>query len=104
VPFSRLYWTLVRERIDIIHAHMPRASLPGAILGRLARVPVVISHEHGSTLDGQLGRKLVDRTVLAPLSDALVVVSEWDRRQMIEVSGVPPERIVVLPNAIEARE
>jgi glycosyltransferase involved in cell wall biosynthesis len=103
-PFSRLYTTLVRERIDIVHAHMPRASLPGTILGRLARVPVVISHEHGSTLGGKWARRLVDRTVLARLSDALVVVSEWDRRQMIEVSGVPTERIVVLPNAIEAPE
>lgn len=38
-PWARLYSLLVRERIDIVHAHMPRASVPGAILGGLRESP-----------------------------------------------------------------
>lgn len=96
----RLYALLARERIDIVHAHMPRASVPGAILARLAQVPVIVSHEHGSALDGKLARRLLDRQVVARLSTTMLAVSEWDRRNLIEREGIAPERIAVLPNGI----
>ncbi|MGH2866539.1 MAG: glycosyltransferase, partial [Solirubrobacteraceae bacterium] len=79
-PFARLYSILRRERIDIVHAHMPRANIPGAVLARLARVPVVVTHEHGSILYGNRLRRLLDRNVVGRLSDAVLAVSEWDRR------------------------
>jgi glycosyltransferase involved in cell wall biosynthesis len=95
-----LYSLLVRERIDILHAHMPRASVPGAIVARLARVPIVISHEHGSTLERKLARPFLDRNVVARLSTVMLSVSEWDRRQLIDRERIPPDRIRVLPNGI----
>ncbi len=98
----RLYSLLVRESIDVVHAHMPRASVPGALLARLARVPVVVSHEHGSALEGRWARALLDREVVARLSTVMIAVSEWDRKNLIEHEGIPPERIRVLPNAIPA--
>jgi glycosyltransferase involved in cell wall biosynthesis len=81
---------------------MPRASVPGAILARLARVPVIVSHEHGSALDGKLARRLLDRQVVARLSTTMLAVSEWDRRNLIQREGIPAQRIVVLPNGIVA--
>jgi L-malate glycosyltransferase len=101
-PWRHVYALLRREQIDIVHAHMPRASVPGAILARLARVPVVISHEHGSLLEGKVARRLLDRYVVARLSTKMLAVSEWDRRNMIEREGIPAERIDVLPNGIPA--
>jgi glycosyltransferase involved in cell wall biosynthesis len=100
LPWRHVYSLMVRERIDIVHAHMPRASGPGAVLARLARVPVVISHEHGSALEGKIGRRIVDRLLVAPLSTRMLAVSEWDRRNIIELEGIAPERIEVLPNGI----
>ena len=47
---------------------MPRASVPGSVLARLARVPVVVSHEHGSAITGKRIRPLLDRHVVARLS------------------------------------
>ena len=99
-PWRRLYATLRRESIDVLHAHMPRASVPGSILARLARVPVVISHEHGSAITGKRIRPFLDRHVVARLSTVILVVSDWDRRQLIELERIPADRIAVLPNGI----
>jgi glycosyltransferase involved in cell wall biosynthesis len=99
-PWTRLVRLLARERIDLVHAHMPRASVPGAILARIAGVPVVISHEHGSLLEGKIMRPFLDRNVVGRLSNVVLAVSEWDRRQLIERERLPPELVRVFPNAI----
>ncbi|MHB1835257.1 MAG: glycosyltransferase [Solirubrobacteraceae bacterium] len=94
-------YRMMAGKVDIVHAHMPRASVPGALLGRLARVPVVISHEHGSTLAGRRLRPLLDREAVARLSTVIVAVSEWDRRNLIEHARVPPGVIRVIHNGID---
>lgn len=98
--WRRLYALLRREAIDIVHAHMPRASVPGAILARCARVPVMISHEHGSALQDRRVRAFVDREIIARLSTVMIAVSEWDRRNLIEHERIPADLIRVLPNGI----
>jgi glycosyltransferase involved in cell wall biosynthesis len=100
LPWSRLYRLVRRERIDVVHAHMPRASVPGSVVARLAGVPVVVSHEHGSWLDGKIARPFLDRHVVGRMSTVVLAVSEWDRRQLIEREGLRPELIRVFPNAI----
>lgn len=99
-PWLRLYSLLRSQSIEILHSHMPRASVPGAIVGKLAGVPAIVSHEHGWSYEGKPVRRLLDRQVLARCSDAMVAVSEWDRRQMIEVEGIPGGLIHVLHNGI----
>jgi glycosyltransferase involved in cell wall biosynthesis len=101
-PWRELYRIMRRERIDVLHAHMPRASAPGSVLARLARVPVVISHEHGSAIEGKRIRPLLDRHVVARLSTLVLAVSEWDRRQLIELERIPADKIAVMPNGIVA--
>ncbi|MGI8715000.1 MAG: glycosyltransferase [Solirubrobacteraceae bacterium] len=100
--WGRLYALMKRESIDIVHAHMPRASVPGALLARLAGVPVVVSHEHGSALDGKRLRTFLDREVVARLSTVMIAVSDWDRQNLIAKERIPPEIIRVLPNGISA--
>ena len=100
VAWVRLYKLLRSESIDILHAHMPRVSVPGTILARLARVPVLVSHEHGWSFQGKPVRRFLDRNVVARGSDVLLAVSEWDRRHIVEVERIPAERIRILPNGI----
>ncbi len=100
LAWARLYRQLANGSIDILHAHMPRASVPGTILGRLARVPVIVNHEHGWAFKGKPVRQFLDRNVVARGSDVLLAVSEWDRLHMIEIERIPSERIRVLPNGI----
>ncbi len=99
-PWLRLYSFMVRERIDIVHAHMPRASVPGTIIARLARVPVVVSHEHGWSFQGKPVRRFLDRHVVARGSDVMLAVSQWDRENLIDVERIPAERVRVLPHGI----
>jgi glycosyltransferase involved in cell wall biosynthesis len=99
---ARLYALLRRTPIDIVHAHMPRASVPGALLARLARVPVMISHEHGSSLEGKRLRRFLDREVVARLSTVMIAVSEWDRQNLISEERIAPDLIRVLPNGVAA--
>ena len=99
-PWGRLWWVLVRERIDVVHTHMPRANVPGALLARAARVPVVVAHEHGSVRYADPVRRLLNRTVVGPLTDAVLAVSEWDRQRLVSEQGLPESRVRVFRNGI----
>ena len=35
------------ERVDVVHAHKFGSNVWAAVLGRLARVPAIVAHEHG---------------------------------------------------------
>jgi glycosyltransferase involved in cell wall biosynthesis len=98
VPFRRLVTLLRRERIDVLHSHMFGSNLWGALLGRLAGVPVVVAHEHSWSYEGQPLRRFLDGHVIGRLVDAFVAVSDRDRERMVAVEAIPAEKVVVLRN------
>jgi glycosyltransferase involved in cell wall biosynthesis len=103
LPWRRLVSLLRRERIDVIHAHQFGSNVWAAVLGRLTAVPVVVAHEHSWSFEGQPLRRFLDRNLVARGADAVIAVSDEDRRQMIEVEGVEPRAIRVVPNGIRVR-
>jgi glycosyltransferase involved in cell wall biosynthesis len=86
--------------VDLVHAHKFGSNVWGAAFGRLCRVPVVISHEHTWSFEGQIGRRLIDRYIVSRYSDMVIAVSEADRRRMISTVGMPSERVTLIPNGI----
>jgi glycosyltransferase involved in cell wall biosynthesis len=94
----RLVGVIRQRRPDVVHAH----SSIGGLLGRLAaaatRVPCVYT-PHALT-DVRAGL-LVERA-LGPLTATLVAVSESERAHVLALGLVTPERVVVIPNGIEA--
>ncbi len=88
------------EPVDVLHAHKFGSNVWAAVLGRFARTPVVIAHEHTWSYEGQPLRRLLDRYLIAPRVDAFVAVSREDRRRMIEVEGISAEKIRFIPNGI----
>jgi glycosyltransferase involved in cell wall biosynthesis len=105
--FDPLAWwplliALRRERIDVLHTHAFGQNAWGSLLGRLAKVPVVIAHEHNRDFNGRALHAVIDRELIARCAGAMIVVSGESRRSMIEVERVPPERLVLLPNGIQA--
>lgn len=96
-----LRW-LRRLRIDILHAHKFGSNVWGTILGGLAGVPVIVAHEHTWSFTGQPLRRLLDRQLIARGADAILAVSEADRRRMVELERIPPSRVIVVPNGIGA--
>jgi glycosyltransferase involved in cell wall biosynthesis len=99
LPLLRL---LRSERIDVVHAHMFGSNLWATILGRLAGVPVIVTHEHTWSFEGQPIRRFLDRELIARFGSRCIAVSADDRRKMIEIEGIPPDDIVLLPNGISA--
>lgn len=99
-PWTRLRRLLRSKSIDVLHSHMPRASVPGTIIGRLAGVPVIVNHEHSWSFEGKPLRRFLDRNVVARGSNAMVAVSERDRDRIIEIERIAPDRVRVLPNGV----
>jgi glycosyltransferase involved in cell wall biosynthesis len=98
--WSELVKYLRAERVDLIHAHKFGSNAWGSLIGRVVGVPVVIAHEQTWSFEGQPVRRLIDRHVVGRLADVVIAVSEADRRRMTEVVGIPPERIVLIPNGV----
>jgi glycosyltransferase involved in cell wall biosynthesis len=91
---------LCRERVDVLHSHKFGANVWAAVLGSLAHVPVIVAHEHSWSFEGRPLRRLLDRELIARASTVILAVSSEDRRRMIEIEKIPPDRVVVVPNGI----
>jgi glycosyltransferase involved in cell wall biosynthesis len=72
----------------------------GTLVGRIARVPVVLAHEHTWSYEGQPLRRLLDRELIARCADRFIAVSRADQRRMIEVEHIDPRRTMFLPNGL----
>jgi glycosyltransferase involved in cell wall biosynthesis len=89
------------ERVDVIHAHKFGSNIWGVVFGRLCGVPVVVTHEHGWSFEGR-AKTIIDRELIARGSNAFVAVSREDRRRMIELERIKPDRAVFVANGIPA--
>ena len=91
---------LRREQVDVLHAHKFGSNVWGTIVGRMARVPVVLAHEHTWSYVGQPLRRFLDRELIARGSDRFIAVSREDRRRMTDVEGIDPRRTLFIPNGV----
>lgn len=100
------WWPLIRllrrERVDILHGHMFGSNVWACLLGKLARVPVIVCHEHMWSYGGGRLRAWIDRWLIARLSDTFIAVSEQGRRSMIEVEKIRPEDVTLIRNGVPA--
>ena len=87
---------------DVVHGHMFGSNVWASVLGRVAAVPAIVAHEHMWGYTASRTRPLVDRELIARLSDAFIAVSDEGRRQMIETERIPPTDIVLIRNGIPA--
>lgn len=100
--WMRLERFLRRERVDVLHAHKFGSNVWGAIVGSMAKVPVMLAHEHTWSFEGQPLRRLLDRELVSRASDRFIAVSREDRRRMIEIERIPPSRTLFIPNGVPA--
>jgi glycosyltransferase involved in cell wall biosynthesis len=97
LPLLRL---LRSGRIDVVHAHKFGSNLWLALLSPLGTVPVLVAHEHSWSFAGRPLRRLADRLLIARAATKIVAVSPADRMRMIELEGIPPDKVVFIPNGI----
>ena len=96
VPLMRV---LRRERVNVLHAHNIGSNMWGTVIGRLARVPAIVAHEHGSEATPRTLRRLADRHIVGR-ADLVLAVSEADRRRLVDVGGIPDDKVRIVPNGI----
>ena len=99
-------------RPDLIHAHSPVLNaLPSLWAGRIHRLPVVYEMraswedaavDHGTTVEGSLRYRAsrAIETFALRRADAVVTICEGLRAD-IAARGIAPERIAVVPNAVD---
>ena len=98
----RLYRLLRREHPVILHTWMFHANIPGRVLGHLAGVPIVISSER--TMGQESRFRYALNRLTHPLADRVVCVSQRVADFAAGVIGIPPQKLVVVPNGIPVEE
>lgn len=102
--FDLLNWrplmTRLRSEVDVLHGHKIGSNVWAAVLGTLARTPVIVAHEHTWSFEGQPLRRLLDRRLIAARADAFLAVSALDRKRMIEIERIDPAKVLLVPNGI----
>jgi glycosyltransferase involved in cell wall biosynthesis len=104
-PFELWAWRpLLRflrdQRVDVLHAHKFGSNVWGVVLARVARVPVMVAHEHTWSWEGEPLRRALDRHLVARGASVFVAVSREDRRRMSDVEGIDPARTRFIPNGM----
>ncbi len=100
-------WRMVRdERPDILHTHNPKPGILGRIVGRVARVPVVVNTQHGlyAQPTDRLRRRLpvyVAERVAAAFGHAELVQNPEDALTLTHTLKVPRRKVTVLGNGID---
>ncbi|MBI5329083.1 MAG: glycosyltransferase, exosortase A system-associated [Betaproteobacteria bacterium] len=107
---------LAREiRPDILHAHSPVLNaIPAIRVGRRLGIPVVYevrafwedaAVDHGSTREGSLRYRLTRALETWALrhADWVTTICEGLRQDMLARGGIHPNRITVIPNAVDAQ-
>jgi glycosyltransferase involved in cell wall biosynthesis len=94
------------EEYDVIHAHDWLAYPAGLVAKEVSGKPLVV-HVHATEFDRGGGNGVnqqvyeIEKEGLTK-ADKILAVSEWTRQTVIRHYGVPPEKVSVVHNGIEA--
>ncbi len=100
VSLYRLASYLRKRKVDIVHTHMYRPNISGTLAARLAGVPVVISNVHNVD-HWDTGRQILMDRLLHPLRHGIVAVSQAVKRDIVNRSGAPLDKVVVIYNGLD---
>jgi glycosyltransferase involved in cell wall biosynthesis len=100
---GRLIRLLRALRPDVLHLHLVgfgggRWILIGAIL---ARVPAIVCTIHVAPTERQGWKTRLGRALLTPFVDRYIAVSQASKDRLVAYLGMPPARLVAVPNAVE---
>lgn len=97
-------WRLFRsERVDVVHSHNWSTYAYTVLAARLARVPVIVHGLHGRDTEAPaagFARKTAEK-ILARATDHFTTVSAHLRDSVIREWGVPPDRVLYIPNGVD---
>ena len=97
------------DRPHLVHTHTAKAGALGRLAAVLARVPIRVHTYHGHVLGGSYFSVAVTRfyrlleRMLARLTSRILVLSDLQRRELVEHLGVDAERVQVVPLGFDLR-
>lgn len=93
---------IVRGRYDVVHTHLLRADMYGALAARMARVPGLVATKHNleARLEHPVWRRLHRRT--ARLPHLTIGISDAVREWAVTTGGAPAARTRVVLYGIDA--
>jgi glycosyltransferase involved in cell wall biosynthesis len=91
---------LREHRVDVVHAHNFGRFLYAGPAARLARVPVALYTEHSRTQPHERVLWLAQRRV-SRLAQKVAAVSDNVRDHLVQVQGLPADRVVTILNGID---
>lgn len=97
--FLRLYSYLRQKRPFILHTWMFHANIPGRIIGRIARVPIIISAER--TMGQEHAIRLRLNRWTSRMANRVICVSQTVADYAIQQIGIPAAKISTIPNGID---
>lgn len=101
----RLYRLLRREQIEVVETLTHYSNVLGIMIAWLARVPVRISSQRNTLLGFSSWFLRLDAWLVnSRLVDEMVAVSDETRRFCVDVEGMNPQKVVVIPNGINLEE
>ncbi|RLD98557.1 MAG: hypothetical protein DRI92_03710, partial [Aquificota bacterium] len=83
--------------------HMYRPNISGTLAARLAKVPVVISNVHNVDHWDTPRQVFMDR-IFRPLRGGVIAVSQGVKEDVVDMTGVAPERVAVVYNGVDLEE
>lgn len=95
----RLSRFIKRERIDLVHAHMYAASIPGVLAARWAGVPAVV-HVHNLHEWQRPGRIGKARRIWGRAAK-VVTVSDSIRTSLLKKCKLEPSKVITLYNGVD---
>ena len=94
----RLAEMLEKSDCDVVHTHMFWPTLYGSLAARLARVPVVVTTEHGENRWKRFWHRWLERFLISRIADVRFCVSPEIRRRRHEDDGIPASKLEVVSN------
>ena len=92
------------EKVDLYHGTCFSIPVAKSVNRRVATVHDVVFKRHPELVDPRLAGFLDRATEFSVLAaDAVITVSEFSKREMVELYGARPEKVHVIPNGVERR-
>lgn len=95
----KLYKILKQEKPDILHCHLFHANLVGRIIGKIVKVPYIISTIHSDNIGSRFRYFFLKITDF--LNDITVVVSNKVKQGLLERKIIAERKIKVIYNGVE---
>jgi glycosyltransferase involved in cell wall biosynthesis len=99
VSLYKLYRLIKRLSPHVVHTHLYHAGIWGRLVAKWAGVPVILTTEHGMNPWKTRFQWLLEG-LLNPFTDKIIAVSEEIRQCHMKRQGIPPVKIVTIPNGV----